>query len=173
MAKPKKDDSSEEAKKIVDDAKNFIEKAIADIGSTSATKQLILGTASGWITGFITMKIGKLAAVGIGGGVILLHVASQKGYIDVNWDKINKRVDKITDKIEKEATGKSPDWFDKVERFVDRKLDKAEGLLKKKEHKVKHWYNNFIGDDQYHATETHVFLASFVAGMAIGLLCGK
>lgn len=48
MAKPKKDDASEEAKKIVDDAKNFIEKAIEDIGSTSATKQLILGTASGW-----------------------------------------------------------------------------------------------------------------------------
>lgn len=60
------------------------------------------------------MKIGKVAAVGIGGGVILLHIASQKGYIDINWDKINKRVDKITDKIEKEATGKSPDWFDKV-----------------------------------------------------------
>ncbi|XP_023939477.1 FUN14 domain-containing protein 1 isoform X1 [Bicyclus anynana] len=173
MAKPKKEESSDEAKKIVDDAKNFIEKAIADIGSTTATKQLILGTASGWITGFITMKIGKLAAVGIGGGVILLHIASQKGYIDINWDKINKRVDKITDKIEKEATGKSPDWFDKVERFVDRKIDKAEGLLKKKEFKAKRWYNNFIGDDQYRATETHVFLTSFVAGMAIGLLCGK
>ncbi|CAG9581360.1 unnamed protein product [Danaus chrysippus] len=118
MAKPKKDETAEEAKKIVDDAKNFIEKAIADIGKTSATKQLILGTASGWLTGFMTMKIGKLAAVGVGGGVILLHIASQKGYIDINWDKINKKVDKITDKIEKEATGRSPDWFEKVMLFV-------------------------------------------------------
>lgn len=48
MAKPKTEEASEEAKKIVDDAKNFIEKAIGDIGKTSATKQLILGTASGW-----------------------------------------------------------------------------------------------------------------------------
>lgn len=48
MAKPRTEDASEDAKKIVDDAKNFIEKAIADIGKTSATKQLILGTASGW-----------------------------------------------------------------------------------------------------------------------------
>lgn len=48
MAKPKAEDASEDAKKIVDDAKNFIEKAIGDIGKTSATKQLILGTASGW-----------------------------------------------------------------------------------------------------------------------------
>lgn len=66
------------------------------------------------ITGFITMKIGKIAAVGLGGGVIMLHIASQKGYIDINWDKINKRVDKISDKIEKETTGKSADWFEKV-----------------------------------------------------------
>lgn len=69
------------------------------------------------ITGFITMKIGKVAAVGLGGGVILLHIASQKGYIDINWDKINKKVDKISDKIEKETTGKSADWFEKVSRW--------------------------------------------------------
>ncbi|XP_028156109.1 FUN14 domain-containing protein 1 isoform X1 [Ostrinia nubilalis] len=174
MAKPKTEDSSaEDAKKIVDDAKNFIEKAIADIGKTSATKQLILGTASGWITGFITMKIGKVAAVGLGGGVILLHIASQKGYIDINWEKINKKVDKISDKIEKETTGKSADWFEKVERFVDRKLDKAEDLLKKKEVKAKRWYHNFTGDEHYRATETHVFVAAFFAGMALGLICGK
>ncbi|XP_061708815.1 FUN14 domain-containing protein 1 isoform X1 [Cydia pomonella] len=173
MAKPKPEDAAEDAKKIVDEAKNFIERAVADIGKTSATKQLILGTASGWITGFITMKIGKVAAVGLGGSVILLHIASQKGYIDINWDKINKKVDKISDKIEKETTGKSPDWFEKAERFVDRKLDKAEGLLKKKELKAKRWYNNFTDDGSYRATESHVFLASFVAGMAVGLLCGK
>lgn len=60
-----------------------------------------------------------------------------------------------------------------VERYVDRKLDKAEDLLKKKEVKAKSWYYNITGDESYHATETHVFLASFFAGMAIGLLCGK
>lgn len=71
------------------------------------------------ITGFLSMKIGKIAAVGLGGSVILLHIASQKGYIDINWDKINKRVDKISDKIEKEATGKSPDWIEKVSIFYN------------------------------------------------------
>lgn len=48
MARPRNEDPTEDAKKIVDDAKNFIEKAISDIGTTSATKQLLLGTASGW-----------------------------------------------------------------------------------------------------------------------------
>lgn len=56
---------------------------------------------------------------------------------------------------------------------MDRKLDKAEDLIKKKEVKAKSWYHNITGDDSYRATETHVFLASFFAGMAIGLLCGK
>lgn len=60
-----------------------------------------------------------------------------------------------------------------AERFVDRKLDKAEELLKKKEVKAKKWYNNFVDDGQYRATESHVFLASFVAGMALGMMCGK
>lgn len=60
-----------------------------------------------------------------------------------------------------------------VERFVDRKLDKAETLIKKKEVKAKNWYHNLTGDENYRATETHVFLASFFAGMAVGLLCGK
>lgn len=60
------------------------------------------------------MKVGKIAAVGLGGSVILLHIASQKGYIHINWDKISKKVDKISDKIEKETTGRSADWFEKV-----------------------------------------------------------
>lgn len=56
---------------------------------------------------------------------------------------------------------------------MDRKLDKAEDLIKKKEVKAKRWVNNITGGEHYRATESHVFLASFVAGMAIGLLCGK
>lgn len=64
-------------------------------------------------------------------------------------------------------------FFFQIERFVDRKLDKAEELLKKKETKAKKWYNKFTSDNDYHATESHVFMASFVAGMALGLICGK
>lgn len=60
-----------------------------------------------------------------------------------------------------------------MERFVDRKLDKAEGILKKKEVKAKTWYHNFTDDGTFRATESQIFLASFVAGMAIGVLCGK
>lgn len=53
---------------------------------------------------------------------------------------------------------------------MDRKLDKAETLLKKQEAKTKKWYHGITGDEHYRATETHVFLASFIAGLAIGLM---
>ncbi len=56
---------------------------------------------------------------------------------------------------------------------MDRKLDKAEDLLKKKEVKAKQWYHNFTGDNNYRATESHIFLASFAVGMACGIMCGK
>lgn len=56
---------------------------------------------------------------------------------------------------------------------MDRKIDKAEDLLKKKEKKAKRWFHNFTGDDHYQATESQIFLTSFVAGLAIGLICGK
>jgi FUN14 domain-containing protein 1 len=61
-----------------------------------------------------------------------------------------------------------------VERFVDRKLDKVETILKKKQRKAKGWYNKYLGEeDDFTFQEIHVFLASFVAGLAIGMASGR
>lgn len=65
-------------------------------------------------TGYLAMKVGKVAAVAAGGGILLLQFASHKGYININWDKVCRQVDKASDKIEKEATGKGPGFMDKV-----------------------------------------------------------
>ncbi|XP_045762981.1 uncharacterized protein LOC123865791 [Maniola jurtina] len=74
--------------------------------SKNNSKDLILGTISGWITGIGVAKIGKVAAFGLGGGVILLHFASDLGYINVNWDKV------------RDTIGKSQEIIDKVGSFV-------------------------------------------------------
>lgn len=62
-----------------------------------------------------------------------------------------------------------------VERFVDRKLDKMENVLKKKERKAKTWYHkNVLGDEDYFVfQEIHVFMASFMAGLALGVTSGR
>nr|XP_034825879.1 FUN14 domain-containing protein 1-like [Maniola hyperantus] len=74
--------------------------------SKNNSKDLILGTISGWVTGIGVAKIGKVAAFGLGGGVILLHFASELGYIHVNWDKV------------RDTIGKSQEILDKVGSFV-------------------------------------------------------
>lgn len=148
------------------EAKTLIERVLGDVSKTSASKQIILGASSGWVTGFLSMRVGKVAALALGGGIILLQIANEKGYINVNWDKVNKNLDKVADKVEEKITGESSTWMDKAERYVDRKVDQAEGVLKKGQKKAKRWYNGGNG-----VTEMHIFIISFVAGIAIGVGC--
>lgn len=66
------------------------------------------------ISGFLSMRVGKVIAVSVGGGIILLQIANEMGYIKVNWNKVNKQLDKVTDKVEQKITGEGPSWLDKV-----------------------------------------------------------
>ncbi|XP_066582749.1 FUN14 domain-containing protein 1 isoform X2 [Prorops nasuta] len=99
---------------IPKNAKSCIEKILGDVSKKSATKQIVIGTASGWVTGFLTMKVGKVAAFAVGGGIIILQIAAQQGYIKINWDKIQEKAEKITDKVEEQVTGEGPKFLDKV-----------------------------------------------------------
>ena len=60
------------------------------------------------------MRIGRVVAIAVGGGIILIQIANEKGYIKLNWSKINKNIDKVTDKVEKELTGQEPSLLSKV-----------------------------------------------------------
>jgi len=149
---------------------SYFEKFFADMSKKSATKQIIIGSVTGWATGYSTMKIGKTAAFLIGGGIILLEVANEQGWIKIDWNKVTKQIDKAADKVEEVATGEGPRWMDKAERFVDRKLDQAESALKKKSLKAKKWYSTLIGDESGpKINEFHIFLGAFVGGYALGV----
>ncbi|RZC34638.1 FUN14 domain-containing protein 1-like [Asbolus verrucosus] len=154
---------------VEDRAKSFFEKIFGDISKTSATKQIALGTTTGWVTGFLAMRVGKTAALALGGGIILLEIANEKGYIKINWDKVNKNLDKVTDAVEEKITGQPAGWMDKVEKYVDRQVDKAESTFKKKQGKARSWYAQIMGDSGCQLKEVHIFLVSFVAGVAIGI----
>ena len=170
--KKSKEDANKEAYSIdaSKEARSILEKFLGDVSKSSATKQIIIGSTSGWVTGLVTMKIGKVAACAVGGGIIMLQIAAHQGYIKINWDKITKKAEKITDKVEEKITGEGPKFMDKVERYVDRKLDKAEQLLKQGEKRTRRWYHAFIGeDDIFEPKEIHFFLVSFVAGVALGI----
>ncbi|XP_077291895.1 FUN14 domain-containing protein 1A-like [Arctopsyche grandis] len=111
-------DDKKEVDGFIKETKKVIDRAFSDIAKSSNTKQLVFGTASGWFTGYIGMKVGKVAAVGLGSGIILLHLANQGGYVNINWDKIHKNVDNISEKIEKETNKRSSAWLDKIIEFM-------------------------------------------------------
>ncbi|CAG5101762.1 Similar to FUNDC1: FUN14 domain-containing protein 1 (Gallus gallus) [Cotesia congregata] len=146
-----------------DDTKNYLDKIFGDISKTSATKQIVIGTTSGWMTGFLAMKVGKIAAFSVGGGIIILQIAVHQGYIKVNWDKIQKKAEKVGQWCRQNTY---------VERFVDKKLDKAEDYLKSKKAQGHRWYEKFLGTDNangvFKPKEMHFFVVSFVAGVLIG-----
>lgn len=59
-----------------------------------------------------------------------------------------------------------------ADRFIDRKLNQAENLLKNKQKKAKKWYSSLIGDEHgARLNELHIFAISFAAGVAIGIGC--
>ena len=59
-------------------------KIMDDLGKASVPKQLAVGGAAGWVSGYLTMKAGKMAATAVGGTLLLLQIAHHKGYIKVN-----------------------------------------------------------------------------------------
>ncbi|XP_031831031.1 uncharacterized protein LOC116426350 isoform X2 [Nomia melanderi] len=175
VSKKSKDDANKEecSINISKEAKSMIDKILGDVSKKSATKQIIIGTTSGWVTGFMTMKVGKMAALAFGGGIIMLQIAAHQGYIKIDWDKIQKKAEKITDKVEEKVTGEGPRLMDKVERYVDKKLDKAEQLLKNGESRTRRWYHSVTGDTSFKPKEFHFFITSFVTGLALGMATGN
>jgi FUN14 domain-containing protein 1 len=155
---------------MADEAKSIVKKIFGDVDKASATKQIAIGAVTGWTTGYVSMKVGKTVAIALGGSILLLQVANQQGYINIDWNKINKKVDKVTDKIEETITGQGQSTMDKITNTLNRNADRVEDALRKKSKKVKSWYSNLIGDENGpHINELHIFMLSFAAGLALGL----
>lgn len=127
-----KNDESPETFKS--DAKKAISKIVDEISKSSSTKQLFIGSAAGWwvkksnfllffwlvnailirTTGYITLKVGKTAAFAVGGGIILLQIAQQKGYITIDWKKIKEKAESSSEKVESTYGKDGSKWIEKV-----------------------------------------------------------
>lgn len=69
--------------------------------------------------GYVTMKIGKTAAFAIGGGIILLQVAQQNGYIVIDWEKLKKNADKATEKLEETCSKNKESFMTQVHTYLN------------------------------------------------------
>ena len=70
------------------DCESSAKKLLKEISKAPAPKQIGIGAAAGWVSGYVMMKVGKAAATAIGGSLLLLQIAHYKGYITVDWNRM-------------------------------------------------------------------------------------
>lgn len=78
-----------------------------------------MGGVTGWCAGFLFQKVGKLAATAVGGGFLLLQIASHGGYIQIDWKRVEKDVNKAKRKIKKQANKSVPEIHNLIEESTD------------------------------------------------------
>ncbi|XP_038203723.1 FUN14 domain-containing protein 2-like [Arvicola amphibius] len=74
----------------------------------SVATQLLIGGITGWCTGFIFQKVGKLAATAVGGGVILLELANHTGHIKVDWKRVENDMKKAKEQLKIRKSAQIP-----------------------------------------------------------------
>lgn len=58
--------------------------------SSTKIRDLALGSLTGLCSGMMFRRVGKLITVSFTGGIFLIRVMEQKGYLEINWDKLTK-----------------------------------------------------------------------------------
>uniref|UniRef100_A0A8C5U0A1 FUN14 domain-containing protein 2 n=5 Tax=Passeriformes TaxID=9126 RepID=A0A8C5U0A1_9PASS len=105
-------------------------KIFAPNSGSSAEKynvatQLVIGGVTGWCTGFIFQKVGKLAATAVGGGFFLLQIANHTGYIKVDWNLVQRDMNKAKQQLKFHSSG------NKMPPEVKSRVDEVVIFLKK------------------------------------------
>ncbi|XP_043217366.1 FUN14 domain-containing protein 1-like [Amphibalanus amphitrite] len=104
--------------KVAEEAESMFRRALDDVKSGSTYKQLGWGAAAGWVTGYLGMKVGKLAAMTLGGSLLVMQVANHKGYINVNWAKVNHDIREISEKVQDDVKSAAPGAAGEVKKFA-------------------------------------------------------
>lgn len=142
----------------------------ANEGSNS--RQLAIGGLSGWVSGYVAMKVGKTVATAVGGSLILLQIATHKGYININWSKVNKDLEGASKKLAQSSSDPSiPQMLDKAAVFLDEKVEKLGRLIHKKETRVRRWYHRITYGEGY-PDGSEAFYFGFIGGSFFGLMSG-
>ncbi|XP_042666539.1 FUN14 domain-containing protein 1 isoform X2 [Centrocercus urophasianus] len=108
----------------------------------SVATQIVMGGVTGWnfglqhcsadnfiglafcfvllrCAGFLFQKVGKLAATAVGGGFLLLQIASHSGYVQVDWKRVEKDVNKAKKQLKKRANKAAPEINTLIEESTE------------------------------------------------------
>ncbi|XP_040835091.1 FUN14 domain-containing protein 2-like [Ochotona curzoniae] len=74
----------------------------------SVATQLLIGGVTGWCTGFILQKVGKLAATAVGGGFFSPSACEPHWYIKVDWQRVEKDMKKAKEPLKIRKSNQIP-----------------------------------------------------------------
>uniref|UniRef100_A0A8B9GID2 FUN14 domain-containing protein 2 n=1 Tax=Amazona collaria TaxID=241587 RepID=A0A8B9GID2_9PSIT len=134
---------------LVENAKKqpWWRKVFAPSSGSSAEKynvatQLLIGGVTGWCTGFIFQKVGKLAATAVGGGFFLLQIANHTGYIKVDWKLVERDMNKAKQQLKFHSSGNkmSPEVKSRVDKVRQLSQDVCRCLAEgTSENRIESW----------------------------------
>lgn len=77
-------------------------------------------------------RVGKIAATAIGGGFLLLQIANHSGYVQVDWKKVEKDVNKAKKHLKKRTKQAAPEinsFFEEATEFVKKNIVLSSGFV--------------------------------------------
>lgn len=103
-------------------------KVVKDLSKAPVPKQIGVGAATGWCAGYVTMKLGKMAATAIGGSLLLLQIAHHKGYVKIDWNKMTDDSTSLADRMKDKLKFKSKSGLEKFQDFAKENIYVAGGF---------------------------------------------
>ncbi|XP_056005811.1 FUN14 domain-containing protein 1-like [Ostrea edulis] len=95
----------------------WLRDAIRDVSKRSTAQQLAIGGLSGWVSGYLCIKVGKLAAITLGTSILVLQIAQHQGYVKVDWTLFQKDVERAKNVIESQTRTHYPGVYNSVMTF--------------------------------------------------------
>ncbi|KAJ8358191.1 hypothetical protein AAFF_G00026990 [Aldrovandia affinis] len=83
-------------------------------------------------SGYLFQRVGKIAATAVGGGFLLLQIANHSGYVQVDWKKVEKDVNKAKKHLKKKANKAAPEinsFIEESTEFVKRNVVLSSGFI--------------------------------------------
>ncbi|XP_016361119.1 FUN14 domain-containing protein 1-like [Sinocyclocheilus anshuiensis] len=98
----------------------------------SVATQIMTGGAAGWCVGYLFQRVGKIAATAVGGGFLLLQIANHSGYVQVDWKKVEKDVNKAKRRLKKNTKKAAPEFntfIEEATEFVKKNIVVSSGFV--------------------------------------------
>uniref|UniRef100_K1PQ86 FUN14 domain-containing protein 1 n=1 Tax=Magallana gigas TaxID=29159 RepID=K1PQ86_MAGGI len=93
---------------VVNYKDGWLRDMVKDVTKRSTAQQVVIGGVSGWVSGYLFIKVGKLAAITLGTSILVLQIAQHKGYVKIDYSLLQKDVETAKKVLEKQAKDHYP-----------------------------------------------------------------